>query len=239
MALRSVRKLRRGLLALGIALPILFIMSAGIAILQDYRATMAQAESDMRSVAVALDEHAMRTFGEADTLVRIAIGEIGRRALAPTAADERALHDILVAATRDSPLANGAAVLSPDGWIRASAAGYPIEPLDSRDREYYTYLLSYRPKGVLVSRPVASRPSGKWSIPVARRVDNPDGSLKMIVTLGVNMAYFDRFYRGLQLGNSIRLVLVRRDGWVVMETPLLVDVQDRNLADTRTFRMLA
>jgi diguanylate cyclase (GGDEF)-like protein/PAS domain S-box-containing protein len=239
MALRSVRKLRLGLLALGIALPVLFVMTAGIAMLQDYRATMAQARSDMRSVAVALDEHAMRTFGEVDTRVRSAVAEIERRGLAPTAADERGLHDILVAATHDSPLAGGAAVLSPDGWMRASAATYPIEPVDSRDREYYMYLRSHRVSGIFASRPIVSRSSGKWDIPVARRVDNPDGSLKMIVSFGVDMAYFDRFYRDLKLGNSIRLVLVRRDGWVIMETPLLVDVQDRNLADTRTFHLLA
>jgi diguanylate cyclase (GGDEF)-like protein/PAS domain S-box-containing protein len=226
-------------MALAIALPALFVVSAGIAIMQDYRATIKQAESDMRSVAVALDEHAMRTFGEADTLVRIAIAGIGRRGLAPTVADERGLHDILAAVTHDSPLISGAAVLSPDGWMRASAAVYPMTPVDSRDREYYTYLRAHRERGILVSRPVASRPSGTWGIPVARRVDNPDGSMKMIVSVGVDMAYFDRFYRGLQLGYSIRLMLVRRDGWVIMETPLHPDVRHPNLAHTRTFQMLA
>ena len=239
MALRSVRKLRRGLMALAIALPALFVVSTGIAIMQDYRATIKQAESDMRSVAVALDEHAMRTFGEADTLVRIAVAEIERRGLAPTAADEHDLHDILVAATRGSPLTSGAAVLSPDGWMRASAAVYPMAPVDSRDREYYNYLRSHREHGIFVSRPVASRSSGAWGIPVARRVDNPDGSMKMIVSFGVDMAYFDRFYRGLQLGYSIRMMLVRRDGWVIMETPLHTDVRARNLANTRTFHQLA
>ncbi|WP_075794968.1 bifunctional diguanylate cyclase/phosphodiesterase [Massilia putida] len=226
-------------MALAIALPALFVVSAGIAIMQDYRATIAQAESDMRSVAVALEEHAMRTFGEADTLVRIAIAEIGKRGLAPTAADERGLHDILAAATRDSPLTNGAAVLSPDGRIRASAAVYPVTPLDIRDREYYTALRAHRERGILIARPVASRPTGKWGIPVARRVDNPDGSMNMIVIVGVDMAYFDRFYRNLELGYSIRLMLLRRDGWVIMQTPRRADVEDRNLADTRPFRMLA
>jgi diguanylate cyclase (GGDEF)-like protein/PAS domain S-box-containing protein len=239
MALRSVRKLRRGLMALAIALPALFVIAAGIAIVQDYRATIKQAESDMRSVAVALDEHAMRTFGEADTRVRIAIAEIERRGLAPTAADERDLHDILAAATHDSPLTSGAAVLSPDGWIRASAAVYPMTPVDSHDREYYADLRSQRGRGILISRPVASRSSGTWGIPIARRIDNPDGTMKMIVTLGVDMAYFDRFYRGLQLGNSIKMLLVRRDGWVIMETPLPVEINGRNLRNTPAFRMLA
>ncbi|MFL6634195.1 MAG: EAL domain-containing protein [Massilia sp.] len=225
-------------MALSIALPALFVISAGIAVVQDYRATIQQAESDMRSVAVALEEHAMRTFGEADTLVRIAIAEIGRRGLAPTAADERALHDILAAATRDSPLTSGAVVVSPDGWVRASAAVYPVTPVDSRGRDYVTDLRAHRGNGILVSRLLASQPEMR-GIPVARRVDNPDGSMKMIVGVGVDTAYFDRFYRDLELGYGIGMMLVRRDGWVVTETPMRADAGEHNLANTPTFRRLA
>jgi diguanylate cyclase (GGDEF)-like protein/PAS domain S-box-containing protein len=238
MPLRSVRKLRRGLLALAIALPLLYVVSAGTAIVQDYHSTMGQAESDMRNIAATLNEHATRTFGEADTRLRAAVAEIERRGLAPTAADERALHEILVAAMQDSPLAGGVGVMSPDGWIRANAFAYPMSPLDSRDREYYAYLSAHRERGVVISRSVQSRASGKWIIPLARRIDNPDGSLRMIVIFNVDMAYFDRFYRSLQLGESNRLVLVRRDGWVIMETPLTASVMDRNLAARPLFRLL-
>jgi diguanylate cyclase (GGDEF)-like protein/PAS domain S-box-containing protein len=226
-------------MALSIALPALFVISAGIAVVQDYRATMQQAESDMRSIAVGLEEHAMRTFGEADTLVRIAIAEIGRRGLAPTAADEHALHDILATATRESPLATGAVVVSPDGWVRASAAVYPMTPVDSRGREYVTALRAQHGNGILVSRPLAAQPAEMRGIPVARRVDNPDGSLKMIVGIGVDTAYFDRFYRDLELGYGVRLMLMRRDGWVIMETPMRAGAGDHNLANTRTFQWLA
>jgi diguanylate cyclase (GGDEF)-like protein/PAS domain S-box-containing protein len=226
-------------MALSIALPAMFVISAGIAVMQDYRATVKQAESDMRSVAVALEEHAMRTFGEADTLVRIAIAEIGRRGLAPTTADEHALHDILANATRNSPLTSGAVVLSPDGWVRASADVYPMAPVDGRDRDYYTDLRAHRRAGILVSRPIAAGPAAMRGIPVARRVDDPDGSMNMIVAVGVDTAYFDRFYRDLELGYGIKMMLVRRDGWVITETPMRADAAQHNLADTRTFQRLA
>lgn len=70
MASHSARKLRRGLMALAIALPTLYVMSAGIVIGMDYRSTVETAESDMRNLSAALNEHAMRTFGEADTRLR-------------------------------------------------------------------------------------------------------------------------------------------------------------------------
>jgi diguanylate cyclase (GGDEF)-like protein len=236
MPLQSARKLRHGLLALSIALPALYVLSAGIAILRDYNLTIEKAESEMRSIATTLSEHAMRTFGEADSHLSAAMTEIQRRALTPD--DQSNLHEILVASIQDLPMASSISVTSPDGWLRASASRYPMQPMDNRDREYVAYLSSHDERGMHISRSVKSRTTGRWSIPVARRIDNPDGSLKMIVSLGVDMAYFDRFYRSLQLGNNTRLLLVKRDGWVVMETPLTADVMGRNLAGTRLFRSL-
>ena len=235
MASRSVHKLRRGLVALAIALPALYAISAGIAIVQDYRSTMRQAESDMRNIAATLHEHAMRSFGEADTRLGVAIAEIERRKLRPVPADEHALHEILVRAGSGSPLAGSMGVMGPDGWLRASAYTYPMPPVDGRDREYYAHLNAHPEGAMYISRSVHSRLSSAWVIPIARRVDNPDGSLQMIVNFGVDIGYFDHFYRNLQLGNSSRLMLVRRDGWVIMETPGTADMMDHNLASTTPF----
>ena len=238
MALHSAGKLRRGLVALAIAVPALYAVSACTAIVQDYRSTIKQAESDMRNTAAALHEHAMRSFGEADIRLRTAIAEIERRGLTPVAADERLLHEILMRARSDFPLAGSAGVMAPDGWIRASAFAYPMSPLDGRDRDYYTWLSAHDERGMYVARSAQSRLSGKWAIPIVRRVNNPDGSLRMIVNFGLDIGYFDQFYRSLRLGESSRLVLVRRDGWVIMETPLTAGVMDHNLAGTRALRVL-
>jgi len=238
MALHSVRNLRRGLVALASALPVLFVLFAGAAILQDRRSTLEQATADMRNIAATLSEHAMRTFGEADTHLRTAIAEIERRKLTLLPADERSIHEILAAAMEGAPQAASLNVVGPDGWMRASDATYPLRPFDNRDREYFTYLSSHPDHNMYIARSIHSHSSGKWSIPVARRIDNPDGSVRMIVDLGVDMEYFDRFYRTLQLGHNSRLLLIRRDGWVIMETPLMADMIDRNVSGTQVFRHL-
>jgi diguanylate cyclase (GGDEF)-like protein len=238
MVLHSARKLRRGLVALAMALPLLYVLFAGVAIVQDRRSTLEQAESDMRNIAASLNEHALRTFGEADARLRTALAEIERRHLTLAPADERSVHEILAAAIEGAPQAASLNLIDPGGWMRASASVYPLPPIDSRDREYYTYLSTHPDRGMHISRSIRSRSSAKWTIPLARRVDNPDGSLKMIANLGVDMGYFDRFYRTLQLGDSSRLLLIRRDGWVIMETPLAAKAMDRNVAGTPVFRLL-
>lgn len=235
MVLLSALKLRRGLIALAIVLPALLAGSAAAWIVQDYRSTLQQAESDMRNIATTLYEHAMRTFGEADIHLRMAIAEIEQRGLDAEPIYEAQLHEILLARQTDSPLAASLGVLSPDGWILASAFRYPMPPVDARDRDYFAYLSTRDERTLYISRAVQSRLSGRWVIPVARRVNRLDGSLKMIVNFGVGVDYFDHFYRNLQLGSSSRLLLVRRDGWVLMETPMTKGVVGRNLASTAPF----
>jgi diguanylate cyclase (GGDEF)-like protein/PAS domain S-box-containing protein len=238
MALHSVRKLRRGLVALAIALPILYVLSAATAIVQDRRSTLEQAASDMRNIAATLNEHAVRTFAEADTRLRAAIAEIERRKLVLGPADERSLHEILLEAMEGAPQAASLNMIAPDGWMRASASVYPLQPIDSRDREYFAWLAAHAERGMYIGRSIRSRSSSKWTIPVARRVENPDGSLKAVVNLGVDMAYFDHFYGTLKLGDSSRLLLIRRDGWVVMETPMRAAIVDRNMSPSRLFSQI-
>lgn len=238
MALHSIHKLRRGLAALAVILPVLYLLFASVVIVADRRATIGRAESDMRNIAATLSEHAVRTFDEADTRLRDTIAEINRSGLAPTSANEHDLHQILLAAIDGAPHVASINIIGADGMIHASSAAYPLRLIDSRDREYYTYLSNHPEDGMHISRPILSRASAKWTIPVARRVDNPDGSMKMIVDVGVDMAYFDRLYRSLQLGDSGRLLLIRRDGWVIMETPLTASVMQRNATGSQIFRWI-
>jgi hypothetical protein len=188
MGVHSVGKLRRGLVVLAIALPALYVLFAGAVIVQDRQASVRQAGSDMRNIAATLNEHAVRTFGEADYRLRSAIAEIERRGLKPVAADERALHEILVASMGATPLAGVLGVSGPDGWMYAHSGVYPMPRTYIGDREYFAYLNKHRWNNVHISRLIRSRPTDWWTIPISRRIDNPDGSLKMIVGFGLDMA---------------------------------------------------
>gem|GEM_PF-5213079 len=115
----------------------------------------------MRNIATTLHEHAMRTFSEADTHLRMAIADIEQRAFEATPEHEAELHEILLAQEADSPLAASVGVLSPDGWILASAFRYPMRPVDARDRDYFMYLSSHNDRERYISRSVQSRLSAR------------------------------------------------------------------------------
>jgi len=68
--------------------------------------------------------------------------------------------------------------------------------------------------GLHIGKPMRDRTNGKISIPLTRRLNNPDGSFAGVVVAGVNPDYFSSFYEGLDLGPSHGVSLVGLDGIV-------------------------
>ncbi|HEY8099222.1 MAG TPA: EAL domain-containing protein [Burkholderiaceae bacterium] len=233
----NIRMPQRALLMLAIALPLFYVLFTGAAIYQDRESTLEQADSNVRNISATLNAHAMRTFAEADTKLQDAIAEINRRGLKLSGEDLREIHAILLRNMQNRPQLVVMTAIDVDGWIRASTTNYPLQAVDVRDREYFRHLATHAETGLFLSRPIKSRSvAGKWSIPLARRINRPDGSLKMIVELSIDMRYFDQLYRTLELGKDGRLLLVRTDGWVEMESPLTERVMDMNLTDAELFQ---
>ncbi|MGZ8289842.1 MAG: bifunctional diguanylate cyclase/phosphodiesterase [Telluria sp.] len=231
-ASNHIRNMRRALVALAIFFPVFYAVFAGISIRQDYQNALARAESDVRNISSSLNEHATRTIGEVDSRLQGAIAEIERRGLDPAGPDAIELQDVLKWHVQDLSQAVTMFVVDAGGSVRASSLKYPTPPVDVRDRDYYRYHLSVANPDLFISRPVKSRLSGRWGVVASRRISHPDGSLKLIVLLGMNLDYFNNFYRSLKIGNGGLLALVRNDGWVLMETPLTDNIMDKNLANS-------
>jgi hypothetical protein len=236
LAVPNIRNLHRALLGLAIVIPALYIYFAYEFIAQDYRATMARTASDVANISTILVEHAVRTIGEADSRLQGAIGDIEERGLTLSAQDDPMVNTILVRQVSNLPQARGLSAVDAQGWVRVSSMAYPFNPIDGRDREYYRFHVEHPGNAPHLSRPIRSRYNGKWTIPLSRRIDHPDGSLKAIIVLSIDLEYFNAFYRTLRVGEHGTLTLARPDGWVLMETPMDERILSLNFSDAPLFR---
>jgi diguanylate cyclase (GGDEF)-like protein len=227
----DIRKLRRALLGLALVIPAVYIVFALGFIALDYRATLSRTESDVGNISATLAEHAMRTIGEADSRLQAAITAIERAGLSLAGPDESAVHAILHRYGERLPQVFALHAVDADGRVRASGIGFPLKPIDARDREFYRYHLAHADTDLHISRPVRNREDGRWAIPLSRRVNNPDGSMKMIIIFGIDLSYFDRFYRTLRVGEHGVLTLARQDGWLLMVSPLDTHALATSFAD--------
>jgi diguanylate cyclase (GGDEF)-like protein/PAS domain S-box-containing protein len=235
---RNLSAIRRRLIALLVVFPLLYIGYKAYSITQDYRATLANAQADARSLSAALNEHANRTLGEADRLLQNAMADVERLDQTGSPLERPAVEKVLATYHRKLPQVFAITVVDAQGMLLA--AGQQTEqapsPLSFADREYFQHHAKIGDTGLFISRPLKSRVSGNWIVTLSRSVNRPDGSMQRLYAVGIALDYFDSFYRSLALGKASRLVLVRQDGWVLMQSPLDPRAAQVNLANSPLFR---
>ncbi len=230
-----MRGARASLIALALVVPALYIAFALNSIIQDYRFTLQKADLDARSTAAALSEHANRAVGEADRFLLGAIGEVERSGLEPVPENQAALHDILRRYTNKLPQMAAISLVDGAGHTIANGLHGEVHGVDVVDRDYYAFHNTPGNNGLYISAPLLSRISGNWVFTISRHIANPDGSLKLILVAGMPIDYFDTFYHTLGTGSDTRLMLVRTDGLVLVQSPIPQPQQVRSIAGAPLF----
>jgi diguanylate cyclase (GGDEF)-like protein/PAS domain S-box-containing protein len=83
---------------------------------------------------------------------------------------------------------------------------------DVSDREYFKVHQERHSSALFIGTPTKGRLTGKWMIPISRRIDHPDGSFGGVAMAGIDAAYFTSFYQRIDLGDKGMVVLVGLDG---------------------------
>mgnify|MGYP002776240212 CR=1 FL=1 len=163
------------------------------------------AERDLSNLTRAAQEHAVRTFRSADQVIRFVQSrykELG---------DKLDLSALTQQGVIDAEIFNQIGIIDARGIY--VLANRPITSrLDLSDREHYKVHVNQDNGQLFVSKPVIGRATGKWSIQLTRRINNPDGSFGGVVVLSIDPTYFTEFYGALNLGPGGLTALYGLDG---------------------------
>ena len=168
------------------------------------RAMAQQADDTIKAADIAL----------ADIVERIEVDGAGPAALAR-------LHPLLKAHAAELAQLNGLFVYDADGaWlVNSRAPGRPPPGLNNADREYFQFHRRDPGRGAHVGMPVRSRSSGKWVIPLSRRINRADGGFGGVALATIDIAYFSRFYQSLDIGQRGALSLISNGGTLLLRRP--------------------
>ncbi len=167
---------------------------------------IAAATRENTNLARAFEEHTARTLAELDRILlelKDQFEEEGGRLDLP---------GLWAEIRPDLAISSNASVTDETGTVILTSG--PFQPVSLADREHINVHFKEDSGRLFIGKPVEARIVKQWSIPLTRRANNPDGSLKGVVALIVNPLYFSDFYKEIDIGQYGFVSLNGLDGVV-------------------------
>jgi PAS domain S-box-containing protein len=218
---RDYKVFRRFIVTAVVSLILLLLGFSAWKSVTEYRLTMNAAELQSRGYARALREHAERAISEADSLlldtidlIRVHGGGIGTE-------NSRNLRTFFTRHPRNLPQIGAIILVNSEGQLFAHSLETTVTHANVSDREYYVHHRDHpEDRSPFLSRPVKSRITGKWRFTLSRPVVTAAGKFDGLVAVAFEMEYFNSFYASLDLGKKGRILLVRKDGVLILAEPV-------------------
>jgi diguanylate cyclase (GGDEF)-like protein/PAS domain S-box-containing protein len=170
----------------------------------EYAATIREAGKQNSNLAIALEEHTLRsllTVEEALTLMSTAYLRDGARL------DAEGLFEV---GTAPGAMVVNFGVVDDQGRVVWSARPASVDGLG--DGRFFPEHRDHRELDMRIPAPTISRQSNEWIILMSKRITRTDGSFGGVAFVTVNPRYFTRFYRQADLGRDGRISLTGLDG---------------------------
>jgi two-component system sensor histidine kinase/response regulator len=175
-------------------------------------AILDEARQQTSNLARAFEEHIRRTVKEIDqTLLVLKRGDESdpaHFALWKWPGKELLLQDLPVQI----------AMADREGRIVGTTEGPAPVAVSVREEDYFRYLAAHDDQSLFFGKPVvgagSGRAGGHWAMPLARRLDAPDGSFAGVLIVSLDPYSLARFYESVDLGPGGTVMLVGRDGVV-------------------------
>ncbi|HWD57577.1 MAG TPA: response regulator [Stellaceae bacterium] len=208
----ALRLVRRGWLPFAMALfgaLVVLLIVGGVAhqLSVERGAILEEARKHTSNLARAFEEHIRRTLREIDqTLLVLKRGyESNPRdfQLWNWPGRELLLQDLSVQI----------AMADKDGTIVGTTEGPAPVHASVRNDDYFLYQVNHDDNTLFIGKPVKAG-AGRWTIPLSRRLNAPDGSFAGTLIVTLDPYYLARFYETVDLGTGGTVMLVGRDGIV-------------------------
>jgi PAS domain S-box-containing protein len=215
---RSIRfkRLRLGILALGVLALLAFVGSSFYDAWRSYRHAVIATDREISNVASALAEQTAWTWQAVDLLLDDTARWYGSdsRAIPPERIDE-----VLATRTAGMPQVRLITIVDAQGIQRHRSRGSSPPNLDVSDRSYFIAQRDGTAKGFFMSEPLVTRSENRAGVVVSRRLDDDTGKFAGLVTAIVDLEDLERFYGAINLGQASAIHLLRDDGKLLVRNP--------------------
>jgi len=223
-AVSRFKRLRVGIVTLGVIVILAFAGSSGYDAWRSYNNSLAATDRELGELANALAEQTALAWQGIDLLLRdtVAWYQSEGHELAP----ERLDDDL---ATRVSGMRQVRllAILDARGIERYRSRGHVPPNLDLSDRSYFIAQRDHPSAGLFMSEPLVTRSENRSGVELSRRLENDTGGFGGVVTATVDLEDLKGFYAALGPGAGSAIQLMREDGTLLVRQPAIPDAVGR------------
>jgi PAS domain S-box-containing protein len=200
------------------------VAGTGIIISNLHAGALANAERELRNIALVLSEQTARSFEGLELVQSGLIDRMSKFGIASAAELRERMagydaHVLLKDTVNGLPHLESVALFDASGAVVNFSRAWPVPAFNIAEREYFKVLASNRQLTSVLSEPILNRTTGTWSIYLARAFYAPNGELIGVIVGGMERRYFERYFAGIALEPSGAISLLRRDGLILAGHP--------------------
>jgi PAS domain S-box-containing protein len=204
---------------------------AGHDIWRDYHATIDTTTRELEAQALIIGEQTARSVQAIDVVLRHVVRQ--HRARAFDGLDDAQLQALLREQSVGlGQVAEGLALHDGQGRTRALSWVHPVpEPLRSvAERPGFQRIRDDPTTELVIGPSMTGRVDGLSFFPMARRLVAADGRFDGTITARGRVAYFQDFYRDVQVGPTLRIALLHHDGTLLARHPPAPETLGKRIA---------
>ncbi len=179
----------------------------GLSIRQSYLHYESRAETTTHNLADLLNEEIIGDIEKLDVALLSAVDEVERQ-IASGGIKESALNIYLKRLHERLDEAMSLRVTDATGMVKYGTGVTPNTRVNAADREYFTRQRDGAKAGLVIDKPLLSTiDNNKWTFPISRRINRPDGSFAGVVYLNVAFEHFSMTFSKLNVGQRGSIAL--------------------------------
>ena len=215
-------RIGRNAVILGTLLVAAIFGAAGLLVALQRVSDLAESRRTTDNLAQILAEQTARTLQPVDLTLREVVGRLTASGITTQGAAgawrSKATFDLLTDRLKGLPQADVLSIASADGHVVNFSRRFPAPRMDVSGRDFFRYLSTHDDHALFISAPACLYLTGKWTVFLARRINDADGAFAGVVTAAVTLSYFEDFYRAVTPASDA-VTLLRRDGLILATYP--------------------
>lgn len=186
-----------------------------------YDAAWSQASKTSKNLGHSVANQLDSVFSEVDRVLHTLGFIIERNEMTPSAMES--LQPIMVTHLSRAEYLHGLFVYGANGEWLVHTQPVQARQANNSDREYFIFHRDSRSTRVLISKPVQSRSTGEWIVPVSKRIDDADGRFAGVLLATVRVDYILKLLNGFDIGERGAMSLNLADGAMVLRRPYAIE----------------